>query len=358
MKINSIAIVKLGGLGDLLMLTPAIRAYKKSFPETEINFIVGKSNRQVLKNNPYIDKLYILDDFKIFRGNLVEKFFETMKLINTIRKISPDKIFILHRDWRWNFISFLAKVKERYGFKRDLKGLFLTYAVKTSPEEHEVMKYLKVFKLQEGFKEDGINMDIFPSERDQEILLEMVGSFFEGEDVIAISPGGAANVKEEMNIKRWPLEYYLSLIKRIIQETNYKILLIGGKNDIKFTQKLQIDNQRILDLAGKTNIQQTYLALKLCKALVAHDSGPMHIGGAANIPIISLFGPTYPLEYYPITNSKSVFLWKGKELSCSPCYKDGRFPNCKSKDCMYKITVDEVFNKLMEVVNDDNGRIS
>ncbi len=346
----SVVMLKLGGLGDLLMLTPAIRAYKKSFPEVEINFIIGKSNEQVLRNNPYVDKLYVVDDFKIFRGNLAAKFSEAFNLIRIIRDISPNKIFILHRDWRWNFISFLAGVKERYGFKRDLRGLFLTHTVETSQEEHEIIKYLKIFSMQKGFKEDGITMDIFPSEQDQETLRDILGNFFEKEDIIAISPGGAANAKEEMDIKRWPIEYYLLLVEKILRETNYRILLIGGKNDIRFTKKLLVNDQRILDLAGKTNIQQTYLVLKQCKALVAHDSGPMHIGAAAAIPVVSLFGPTYPKEYHPITNPKSIFIWKGEKLPCSPCYKNGKFPNCKSKECMHRITVDEVFNTLMEIM--------
>ena len=357
MKMKSVVLLKLGGLGDLLMLTPAIRAYKKSFPEVKVNFIVGKSNQQVLRNNPYIDKIYFIDDFKIFRGSLGQKIFETVKLIKLIKKISPEKIFVLHRDWRWNFVSFLAGVKKRYGFKRDLKGLFLTHAVETSQKEHEIMKYLKVFGMQEGFEEDGVGMDIFPSEQDQEALVEIVGDFFERKNVIAISPGGAANAKEEMDIRRWPIEYYLLLVRRILKETNYQILLIGGKDDIKFSQELQIDKHRILNLTGRTNIQQTYLALKLCKALVTHDSGPMHIGAASGIPVVSLFGPTYPIEKYPITNPNSIFIWKGEEISCSPCYKDGKFPECKSKDCMYRITVDEVFNKLMGIVSNDSKEI-
>jgi len=200
-----VVFLKMGALGDLLMLTPAIRAYKKSFPKAKVNFIVGESNQQVLKNNPYIDKLYTIDDSKIFRGNLREKVSETFKLINLIRKISPNKIFVLHRDWRWNFASFLSGVKERYGFKRDLKGLFLTRAVETTREEHEIRKYLKVFNTQEGFKEDDVSMDIFPSEQDKKVLMRIFGDFLKKKNIIAISPGGAANAKMKMDIKRWPL---------------------------------------------------------------------------------------------------------------------------------------------------------
>ena len=349
MLTKSTIVLKLGGLGDLLMVTPAIRAYKKSFPKTKLNFIVGKSNQQVLKGNPYIDCLYTVDDFKIFRGGLNEKISETLKLMNIIKNISPDTIFILHRDWRWNFVSFLSGVKERYGFKRDLRGLFLTKAVKTSEKEHEIKKYFKVFGMQNGFKEDGLKMDIFPSNQDEDDLLKLTGNFLKNK-VIAVSPGGASNAKEEMDIRRWPIEYYLQLVKKIIEKTDYSILLIGGKNDVQFTRKLRIDKRRIIDLAGKTNIQQTYLALRKCKALVTHDSGPMHIGAAAGIPVISLFGPTHPLEKYPITNPKSVFIWKVESVPCAPCYRDGKFPKCKSKECMYEISVDEVFDKLQETL--------
>jgi hypothetical protein len=58
--------IKLAGIGDLLMLTPAIRAYMTAFPEEEIFFVTGESNKGILKNNPYIDRLIPLDDFVFF----------------------------------------------------------------------------------------------------------------------------------------------------------------------------------------------------------------------------------------------------------------------------------------------------
>ena len=146
------------------------------------------------------------------------------------------------------------------------------------------------------------------------------------------------------------MECYAALAQRILNETPFNILLIGGPNDIKFTSKLLIDPARCFDIAGKASIQQVYLALRHCRAMVAHDSGPMHIGAAAGIPVISLFGPTYPVEKYPITNDNSCFIWKGDTIDCAPCYKDGIYPDCESKECMRSITVDEAWDRLKELI--------
>jgi len=60
-------ILKMGGLGDILMATPAVRALKRSFPEARVTFLVGRSNKQVMADNPYIDDLLDLDDRAIFK---------------------------------------------------------------------------------------------------------------------------------------------------------------------------------------------------------------------------------------------------------------------------------------------------
>jgi len=344
-----VVFVKQGSLGDILMLTPSLRAFRRSFPSERIVFIVGKSNYQVLQKNPYIDELIFIDDYKIFQGRLWQKALESLKLLKTIKRYDPDEIYIFQRDWRWNFVAFLSGVKKRYGFRRDLKGLFLTHFADTTQEEHEIYKYFKVLEMKKGFEVDGVAMDVFYNKEDGQTLKNLLGKFLNSE-IISIAPGGALNVSSQMDTKRWPLEYYKILLEKIFRNTDYKVLLIGDKKDKQFTSKLVLDSNTICDIAGKTTVSQTYLVLKKSKVLITHDCGPMHIGAAAGIPVISLFGPTYPVEYCPITNSNSTYIWKGKTLECSPCYKHGYFPECKHKKCMYMIEPDEVFDKALSII--------
>ena len=75
-------------------------------------------------------------------------------------------------------------------------------------------------------------------------------------------PGRAANVKETLSIKRWPSARYQALIRRLLDETDFNLLLIGGPTDREAHEAMAPDTARILDGAGVLSLQQSYLALK------------------------------------------------------------------------------------------------
>ena len=359
-------VFKLGGMGDLLMATPALRAYRKSFPGERIVFVVGASNAAVMAGNPHIDELVAVDDAALFRGSLRRQAAETVRLIGLLRWARAERIFVLHRDWRWNLVAKLSGIRERYGFARDFRGAFLTRAAAASEREHESVKYGKVFALRDGFLPDGMAMDLYPprgargglsrvprAETDREEPTLPDELLAPGAPRVALSPGGASNVKEDMDTRRWPPEHYRALAALLLARTPCRLLLIGAAQDAPATRALSLDPSRTLDLAGKLDPAGTAAALRHCALLVTHDSGPMHLGAAAGIPVIGLFGPTQPVEKVPLTHPLSRYLWHGPELTCSPCYRDGVQPPCSHptyKYCMLSITPEEVFGHVEEIL--------
>jgi ADP-heptose:LPS heptosyltransferase len=344
-------VLKIGGLGDILMATPAVRALKKSCPDARVTFLVGRSNKQVMADNPYVDNLLDIDDRTIFKTGLSGgPLVEALRVVRRIRQLKPDEIFVLHRAWQWNLLAKMAGVPIRYGFQRDLRGSFLTHATPSPTGMHETLRYLKVFGQKPGFHADGPEMNLFPNRGDASRVAQIT-SLCRGRRLIAVAPGGAMNVKEQRSISRWPLASYEALIRRLLAETECMVVLIGGAGDRPFTDALRLDPFRVIDTAGILNLQQSYLLLKCAHAMVTHDCGPMHLGAAARIPVVSLFGPTLPAEKAPITNRLSIALWKGSEMRCSPCYQDGRFPDCRSTECMCRISPDEVLRHILEILD-------
>jgi ADP-heptose:LPS heptosyltransferase len=157
-----------------------------------------------------------------------------------------------------------------------------------------------------------------------------------------------------MDTRRWPLEHYRALTELILAHTDCRVLLIGSERDAPLTRQLVLDPRRTLDLAGQADPAGTAAALRRCALLIAHDSGPMHLGAAAGIPVIGLFGPTQPEEKVPLTHALSRYLWRGPELKCSPCYRDGVQPPCSHpqyKFCMVSLTPAEVFAQAREILH-------
>ncbi len=348
---SNTVIVRLGGLGDLLMLTPAIRAYKKRFSPGKIVLVVGDSNKEVFENNPYVDMIIGVDDVAIYSGRLISQLREAHKLISAFRKLRPAKIFLLQRDWRWSMVAILSGIRQRHGFRRHVHGLLLTTAITTTDKEHEIDKYFRLFGLYDSTKKDHYHLDIFSDLHDEKCADGLVQKIPRS-NLIALSPGGAVNTKGEWALKRWPLEYYRDLVI-LLAKKGCTIVLIGGTRDVQLTKQLRtilgsIYNDQLHDLAGKYSIQETCSILKRCMLMVTHDSGPMHIAAAAGIPVISIFGPTRPDETRPLTEGSYSF-WNCKRLPCAPCYRFGKLPDCKTGACMKTVTPERVYAKITEL---------
>ncbi|MBI5048547.1 MAG: lipopolysaccharide heptosyltransferase II [Deltaproteobacteria bacterium] len=354
-----ILIIKLGAIGDLLMTTPAIRALKKAYPTTHISLLAGKSSKMTVNGNQYIDELIECDDYIIYKARFLQKARYALSLFYLLRKKKFDAVIVFHRDWRFNFFAFLCGIPERVGFDRNGEGRFLTKKVMVIGIKHNIDQYLEVVKAI-GIHDDGRDMDFAISKEAENVADKMLqtGGVGKGDIVIGILAGGASNIKTDMPIKRWPLENYIELSNQMAAD-GCKVILLGAESDRPNADAILKHvpeglnrgrvSHNILDLTGKTTLEETAAVMKRCNLIVAHDSGPMHLASAVGVPVISIFGPTDPREYYPLSPN-SYYFWNVENIKCAPCYKDGEFPDCQNPICMNAVTVEQVYQKIGELI--------
>jgi ADP-heptose:LPS heptosyltransferase len=70
-----------------------------------------------------------------------------------------------------------------------------------------------------------------------------------------------------------------------------------------------------------------------CDLVVGNDTGTLHLAAACGVPTVTLFGPTDPRKWNPVT-STAVYL---EGLACRPCYYLGSMPACPHFDCLRKL---------------------
>jgi ADP-heptose:LPS heptosyltransferase len=87
--------------------------------------------------------------------------------------------------------------------------------------------------------------------------------------------------------------------------------------------------------------------MRRCDLFVSNDTGPLHMAAAMGTPTIGLFGPNSPTRYAPVgSHNTSIF----KDVHCSPCIQihRGRIDDCRDGICVKQITVDEVWDAVLE----------
>jgi lipopolysaccharide heptosyltransferase II len=335
-----VLVIKIAAIGDFLMATPALRALKLDPAVDSVTLLAGASIAAAVKNNPRLDKTYFLDDARLFKGGFFAKLIEVLKVSWRLRRERFDLGFNFHRDWRFNIILFLSGCKKRIGFSRGRKSWLLSEGAVIEGTKHHIFHYCDLLKVQGIFCLD-FKME-FPLA--MSVLNAAAAKFLAPEnltDYIVLAPGGAANVKEEMDSRRWGADNYAALAGLLI-EAGRKVMLLGSGSDQKISAKIKAAHPGVIDLAGQTDLAEAAALLKGSLLVICNDSGLMHLADAVGARIISIFGPTHPEEKKPLT-AGNIAVWKGEKLECCPCYQDGIFPECGHRDCFKKISPREIF---------------
>jgi ADP-heptose:LPS heptosyltransferase len=103
--------------------------------------------------------------------------------------------------------------------------------------------------------------------------------------------------------KRWPVEHWRELIKSILAtHPKATISLFGTARDAEITQAVAKDfpSDKVLNLAGKTNLVEFAEALAHCTVVVCNDTGGMHLANLLGVPVVAVYGPTNPVRTGPI----------------------------------------------------------
>lgn len=323
-------IIRFSSIGDIVLTTPLVRCLKQQYPGAEIHYVVKKKFRMVLEHNPYIDHLHCLD------GNLDE-------LVQRFRAEKFDYVIDLHKTLR----SYLLRLKlwrKTLSFRKlSVEKFLLTrLGIDLMPtNKHIVSRVLDTVKPL-GVIDDGKPVDYFISEEERYDLRELPASFRTG--YLAFVIGG------QHFTKRLPFEKILEVCRKL----EAPVVLLGGPEDGRVAEKLALEMpEKVLNLCGKIPFNRSVSVLSQAKAVIAHDTGLMHISGAFNLPVVSVWGATSPDKFgvWPYLNTDRVEA-QVPGLPCNPCSNFGG-PKCPKGHfkCMWEQNEEQIAgaaNRMMQ----------
>lgn len=310
-----ILVIRFSSIGDIVLTTPVVRVLKTQLPDAEIHYCTKKQFQIILSENPYIDKLHLLED------NL-------NVLISTLRKEKYDYIIDLHNNLR----TFI--IKKRLGVKSFAfnklnweKWLMVKMKINQLPNKHIVDRYIETASPL-GIKNDSLGLDYFIPEKD-EVPMEWLPESHQKEYV-------AYAIGAQHNTKKLPINRMIELCDKI----NKPIILLGGKEDFDTGEEIRTFFERkdgsgyeegltkmnkkaiIYNVCGKFNLNQSASLVKNAKYVFTHDTGLMHIAAAFKKEIFSIWGNTIPaFGMYPYRTKFTVL--ENNKLYCRPCSKIG-----------------------------------
>ncbi|MFC1717430.1 lipopolysaccharide heptosyltransferase II [Candidatus Poribacteria bacterium] len=315
-----------GWIGDMVLLTPALRALRKKFPEARIEMLVNPLVYDLMERNPYLDEVIMYDKRGEHRGIR-----QMRQMAKRLKAKQFDVAVILHpTSVRSAVLAFMAGIPKRTGTNLNARGPFLTTKIQRQIDIHEVERYLDIVSPIAGTDDDG-KLEFWGIDEDAKEFAERILEGHTG-PIIGVNPCTT------WASKRWSVERFAALANTLSQRFGAFVLFTGGPSDTSLENEIMYQPlSQPLDLIGNTSLWQLGALIKRCDLYITCDSGPMHISAAVGTPTIALFGPTDPVRHGPRCVDHVVVK---KEMHCSPCYER----ECKrdTHDCMQAIQVEDI----------------
>ncbi len=318
-----VIITPLFGIGDTLMTTPALRVLKESRPDLEVHyFVMKKSIYELLRTNPYIDRLVY---FPMMEAGRLRSLIFLLK--NVAFRYDYSLTFYPSNRKDYNLFAFLTFAKERIGHRYrvcDLRELnWLKNRTLMEEELHNVeenIRLLRFLGIDEVKEIPAMDVFLTPEEvmQGKEEVKRLGGRVKVGMHL------GSDPFKNHAN-KRLPKEKFLEAVNSF---PDFSFILFGTQLE-KEENEFLLKNARhgnVILMEGR-GIRQVASVIKALDLFISNDSGLMHLAAAVGTPVVAVFGPTNPKHTYP---------WKVKHrivslnLSCSPCFRYSPRPlSCK-----------------------------
>ncbi|MCC6759230.1 MAG: lipopolysaccharide heptosyltransferase II [Candidatus Omnitrophica bacterium] len=340
LKSLRILVIKISSVGDVILITASLKAFRQRFPTARICVLVGEASRKVLQRCPYIDELVVVD-FKTRDRGMKRLWQIGRKLL----QYKFDKIVDLQNNNRSHLLAFLSFPKESYGFKRGRLGFLLTHGVKDvannlSPVEHQ---YQILGQLGMAYTKDNL-LELWPSEKENQSAKKLLESEWVGGSPNIVGINIAASGR--WGTKNWPVEYIARLCD-ILAVKNIRVIVTGLDKDRDLAKQLTtLTKTKPAILIGKTDLMELAAVIKTCRVFISPDSAPLHIAAAMKVPVIALFGPTSSQRHMPPAKTAVIF---EKKPPCAPCY--GTSCKVKTRLCMRDITPEEVAQQIYQLMN-------
>lgn len=302
-----ILILRFSSIGDIVLTTPVVRCLRHTYPDAEIHYATKQAFASIVQSNPYINKVYTL-------GSSV------LDLVGELRKEHYDYIVDLHHNQRTLLIkTLLGKKSAAFDKLNYEKWLLVNFKIDKLPNVHIVDRYLDTCK-ELGVSNDGKGLDYFIGKDDVVDVATLPVTFQQGYVAWVI---GA-----KQNTKKFPVEKIIATLSRA-DFPNAPVMLLGGKEDMHEAEAIYNackDKVELYNAAGKYKLNQSASLVQQAKAVIANDTGLMHIAAAYKRPVVSIWGNTVPkfgmYPYYGALNIPNVTL-QVERLSCRPCSKLG-----------------------------------
>lgn len=360
--IKKILFLQISEMGSSISAYSSIVKARELFPDVEIYYFIFEEMQDSVH---LMDVIRRKNVFTVTSKSFFGLAIGLLKMIWIMRRQKFDAILDLELFSRLSsLISYLFGARMRVGFNRfHMEGLYRgttqTHKVLYNHVRHISHNFLSlVYALKEDpsllpltkkhIPESDIRtLKILSSTSDKQEIYEKLRavcpSISAKTKLILLNPNGS----DLLPLRRWPLENYIKITKRLLARKDICVIITGAPSEIAVGGMISeaVQSERCVNFAGKTTLRELINLYNVADLLLSNDSGPPNFASLTELITLVFFGPETPLCYKPLgKNIEALYA----NFHCSPCVSayNHRKSACRDNKCLQAITVDDVYNKI------------
>lgn len=296
-KINpGILIIGPAWVGDMVMTQSLCITLKQRFPDCEIDVLAPAWSGPLLARMPEVRAAI---ELPVGHG---EFGFHARRRLGRSLRGRYDWAIVTPRSWKKALVPFFARVPRRtgyrgewrYGLINDMRRLdkqVLPLAV----QRYVALACERDATLPPPVPRPSLRVDV----DNREPLLTSLG-LDTAKPVIAMAPGA------EGPGKRWPVEHYAELARRL-GANGKQVWVFGSAKEAELGEAIQRGaGTGVRNLCGRTQLEEVIDLMSLAEMVVTNDSGLMHVAAAVGARLAVIYGASSPNYTPPLTDKAEI----------------------------------------------------
>ena len=327
-----VLLVKLGAIGDALMLLPAAQALRAE--GYAIDWRCGGQIAPLLGLYPWITPI-VTEEAALLRGGLPTRLQALFGLWRRLAGRRYDLIATLYYDKRYRLLTRTARARQRLWLSSDDRSRRIL------PGRHHSDEYVRLLL---GLK-DNVRPEAAAPVRPPVMPISPIARQ-EGRPRVVLVPGGARNLVREDALRRWPVTSFAAVARELLEQ-GCEVVLSGGPDDRWAAAAFA--GIPVLDCIGQLTLVETMGLFDASDVVVTPDTGPLHLAGITGASVVAIFGPTSPHFFLP-RRPGVVALWGGEGFACRPCYDGKNYAPCHENACVQQVMPEMVLSAVRSML--------
>lgn len=320
-------------VGDMVMAQSLLITLKERFPDSEIDVLAPSWSRPLLARMPEVHAAVMLP---IEHG---EFGYGVRKRLGRALNRRYTRAVVLPRSWKSALVPAFAGIPIRTGYRGEWRFGLINDMRKLDKKllPQTVQRYVALGLERDAPLPPVIHKPYLRVDKDNQAMLLDINRLHLDKPVVALLPGA-----EYGPAKRWPLDRYGELAKRLIASGKQVWVFGSAKEHTLGDAIVKQAGEGVVNLCGGTKLVDVVDLLALAQSAVSNDSGLMHMAAAVGVKLVAIYGSSSPDYTPPLTDKADVVYLK---LDCSPCFE--RECPLKHMNCLNQIVVDDIYKRAI-----------